>query len=529
LIEEEDMRDIAVPDGHKMIITSDLHSRAVWYNMIMKIQKRYFSVLSMLLLLAVLSGCDYLAKFDEVDQGFDSNPESSISFNGIDSITNVTDTTATINWTNIGGASSYSIFSVSGSTLTFIGVVTAPTETYALTGLTPSTALKFKVRAYDSSGDGDLNNNIVSITTDGAPASPSGLALTTPALSPGFDNTPTITVSGVKSGDTIKLFTDSACSTEVGSAVSSGTTIAVTTSTLAAASYTFYANATGAGGSSTCSIANVSYTINACPTGYISVPSMAAVNAHNNFCVMKYEAKNDGSGNAVSTETGAPWVSIDQTTAKTECTDLNALNGVTNKYDLISNPEWMAIARNVENVASNWTDAAVGSGCLKRGNVGSTSACTGGDSGYNGADPESGAGRNALASLTLDNGEVIWDLSGNVWEWTDWTLGGALSTNMSQANKPYDATDGAPVAGWRELTSVDTFSALAPAESILPDNPSFSAVEGMGRYYASTSGGAALRSGAWAGGTNAGAFALYLSASSSDTYTSFGFRCVFRP
>ena len=497
--------------------------------MIMKIQKRYFSVLSMLLLLAVLSGCETVAKFDEMAQGFDSNPESSISFNGIDSITNVTDTTATINWTHISDASSYQIFSVSGATLTYINTVNAPTATYALTGLTPSTALKFKVRAYDSSGDGDSNSNIVSITTDGAPASPSGLTLTTPSSSPGFDITPTITVSGVNSGDTIKLFTDLTCSTEVGSAVSSGTTIAVTTSTLAAASYTFYANATGSGSPSPCSTANVSYTINACPTGYISVPSMAAVNAPNDFCVMKYEAKNDGSGNAVSTDTGAPWVSINQTTAKTECTDLNALNGVTNKYDLISNPEWMAIARNVENVASNWTDAAVGSGCLKRGNVGSASACTGGDSGYNGADPESGAGRNALASLTLDNGEVIWDLSGNVWELTDWTLGGALSTNMSQANKPYDATDGAPVAAWIELTAADTYSALAPAESILPDNPSFSAVEGMGRYYAGTSGGAALRGGLWFAGTYAGAFALNLSYSSSHASTSFGFRCVFRP
>ena len=266
-----------------------------------------------------------------------------------------------------------------------------------------------------------------------------------------------------------------------------------------------------------------------CPSGYISVPSMAAVNAPNNFCVMKYEAKNDGSGNAVSTETGAPWGSIDQTTAKTECTDLNALNGVTNKYDLISNPEWMAIARNVENVATNWTDAAVGSGCLKRGNVGSTCACTGGDSGYAHGSADSGTSRNALASLTLDNGEVIWDLSGNVWEWTDWTLGGALSTNMSQANKPYDATDSAPVEAWREFTAVDTFSALAPAESILPDNPSFSAVEGMGRYYAGTSGGAARRGGRWSVGSLAGAFALALHSSSSLTYTYIGFRCVFRP
>lgn len=259
---------------------------------------------------------------------------------------------------------------------------------------------------------------------------------------------------------------------------------------------------------------------NACPAGYIEVPSMASVGAPDNFCVMQYEAKNSG-GDPVSTATGVPWVSINQVNAKAKCQSLGV------NYDLISNPEWMAIARNVENVDSNWTDGEVDSGCLKRGNVGGTNACTGGDSGYNGADPESGAGRNALASLTLDNGEVIWDLSGNVWEWTDWTLGGALSTNMSQANKP--SQGGTPTASWKEFTVIDTFSALAPAESILPDDPSFNASHGMGRYYAGTSGGAARRGGDWNVGTYGGAFALALSRSSASTHTYIGFRCVFRP
>ncbi len=481
---------------------------------------------TLLLSLTLLTGCETGAEFDSIAQNSDSGSStgsgtpSDVTFAGIDSISAVTDSTATINWTHVVGGSVYQIFSVSGETLTYLDSVNAPTATYNLTGLTAATSYTYRIRLYDSQGLPDTNTNDISFTTIGAPSAPTGLSLTTPASSPGFDTTPTITVSGVKSGDTIKLFTDLTCSTEVGSAVSAGTTIAITTSTLAAASYTFYANATGGGGTSTCSTANVSYTINACPAGYIEVPSMASVGAPDNFCVMQYEAKNSG-GDPVSTATGAPWVSINQVNAKAECQSLGA------KYDLISNPEWMAIARNVENVASNWTDGAVGSGCLKRGNVGGTNACTGGDSGYNGSDPESGAGRNALASLTLDNGEVIWDLSGNVWEWTDWTLGGALSTNMSQANKPSEGVT--PTASWKEFTVIDTFSALAPAESILPDDPSFNASHGMGRYYAGTSGGAALRGGGWGNGTNAGAFALHLNDSSTYTYTYIGFRCVFRP
>jgi hypothetical protein len=494
----------------------------------MKIKKRYFPILGILLLLTILSGCETVAKFDEVTHSSDANNSgSSVSFNGIDSITSVTDSTATISWTHVTGASFYQVYSVSGIALTFVGVVTAPTATYSLTGLTPSTSATYRVRMTDSSGANDSNTNDVSITANAAPNVPSGITMTAPASSPNFIGTPTFSIAGVKSGDTVKLFTDASCTTQIGSVVSSGTTASIVTSSLAAGTFNFYATATGVN-SSACSTATVSYIRDPCPTGYVLVPAMAAVNAFNEFCVMKYEAKNDGSGNAVSTDTGAPWANITQATAKTECTDLNALNGVTNRYDLISNPEWMAIARNVETVPSNWTNGAVGNGCLKRGNIGGAYPCiVGGDSGYDGSDPESGTGRNSLASLTLDNGEVVWDLSGNMWEWIDWTLGGALSANMTQAQKASQA--GTPVSSWIEYTVVDTFTAVSPAIALLPDNPSFDADEGMGRYYAGTSGGVPRRGGDWTNGAIAGAFALGLYNTSGGTGASIGFRCVFRP
>ena len=48
-----------------------------------------------------------------------------------------------------------------------------------------------------------------------------------------------------------------------------------------------------------------------CPTGFIVVPGSATYNT-NDFCVMKYEAKNDGAGKAVSQPDGLPWVNIKQ-------------------------------------------------------------------------------------------------------------------------------------------------------------------------------------------------------------------------
>ncbi len=49
-----------------------------------------------------------------------------------------------------------------------------------------------------------------------------------------------------------------------------------------------------------------------CPTGFIPVPGSITYGT-SDFCVMKYEAKNDGSNNAASTAAGIPWVNIPQT------------------------------------------------------------------------------------------------------------------------------------------------------------------------------------------------------------------------
>lgn len=251
---------------------------------------------------------------------------------------------------------------------------------------------------------------------------------------------------------------------------------------------------------------------------------------------MKFEAK-DSSDDPVSTATGAPWVSINQINARLECRSLNTesgdanIDGDTNSdgtYALISNPEWMTIARNVENVPGNWTSGTVGTGCLKQGNVGSSGSCSGA-AGYNGEDPESGAvsDRNALAKLALSNGEEIWDLSGNVNEWVDWDMGAALST------VPY-ANRACPIGGcsgsFVEFNTVTAGSSM-PANSYTPGNPSYTSIHGIGRYFPGTSGtgGAALRGGIWSNGANAGVFALDLYNSSTGTYTSIGFRCVFRP
>lgn len=132
---------------------------------------------------------------------------------------------------------------ISGSQ-SYLTTIAAPASSFNLTGLIPNTAYIFKVKALDSTGTSDINSATQSVTTNAAPTPPSGLSLIDPGTSPDFDTTPTIRVSGVKSGDTIKIFSNNTCTTQVASGVASGTTIDLTTSALTAGTYNFYATAT---------------------------------------------------------------------------------------------------------------------------------------------------------------------------------------------------------------------------------------------------------------------------------------------
>jgi hypothetical protein len=108
------------------------------------------------------------------------------------------------------------------------------------------------------------------------PSAPSSLVLANPASSPGFDSTPEVTINGMISGDTARLFTDSGCSVQVGSGLAAGASVNVTSSTLASdGPYTFYANSTDPTGNvSTCSVASVAYSLD---TAAPSTPSSVAL------------------------------------------------------------------------------------------------------------------------------------------------------------------------------------------------------------------------------------------------------------
>jgi formylglycine-generating enzyme required for sulfatase activity len=282
-----------------------------------------------------------------------------------------------------------------------------------------------------------------------------------------------------------------------------------------------------------------------CPTGYVLVPNDPTYNT-GDFCVMQFEAKMDNTGdgigdnnatckdsnynswdnrttncgfddpgnNVVSSAVGYPITSISQAES------IEACESIGEGYHLITNDEWMTIARNIEAQAGNWTSGTVGNGSLFMGNNGGT--CTVGTACYNGDNPEYTVKTEAdiTAKLVLSNGNEIWDLSGNVAEWVDKTI--------TRGNMPSLSTS------WLEYTSVTDYGLLGRDSYNFAVGKKYNSSNGVGKIYNYYSKGSTeervfLRGGSWLTGTTAGLLYLSLSYDSSTQTSNHGFRCAVVP
>ena len=194
----------------------------------------------------------------------------------------------------------------------------------------------------------------------------------------------------------------------------------------------------------------------ACPSGFIPVPGSGTYGT-NDFCVMKYAASQVGSTNVPISQAGSlPWVNITQTTAAADAPNVVGCTGC----HLITDAEFLTIAQNVLKVASNWSGGAVGSGYIYSGhNDDDPDAVLASDpsgqdtNGYYGETNKNG---NQRRTLTLTNGQVIWDLAGNVYEWTS---GQTLGTSAEQPGVIGNGW------AWREWNSITNIGSLTPNSS----------------------------------------------------------------
>lgn len=258
-----------------------------------------------------------------------------------------------------------------------------------------------------------------------------------------------------------------------------------------------------------------------CPANYLMIKENNRLGVKK-FCVMRDEARDEG-GNPVSSQSGLPWVSLTITEAKSKCVSLGE------DYDLISNPEWLAIANEIESNPSNWSSGVVGSGKLAVGHTDYDPYLLSREenSSYFKTKNNANNGWDQRRNLFLESGEEIWDFSGNAWEWVDYSLGGALDAANSKCGPQ-----------WREFYHINLGCGVNGLAEIdyMPLNPAginswdYGANYNLGRIYGQNnlSEGYLLRGGAFTAGQDSGIYSLALDADAHSGANNIGFRCVFR-
>ncbi len=318
-----------------------------------------------------------------------------------------------------------------------------------------------------------------------------------------------------------------------------------------------------------------------CPPGFILVAGSVLYHTAD-FCVMKYDAKcanvsdlsrglepkagskcthegtykNNspecyctGSRQVISTASGFPITYI----AEADNSANNAIKYCQNQgWHLITNEEWMTIARNVEKVPENWCDKN-GTDCgftpgtkgkiLVNGhNDNSSRALVAADDNQpcfgttTDGSNRCGGKSSQKRTLTLSNGEVIWDFAGNVWQWID--------IEVLRRDQPRSLVGGRLGKGW-------VWSEFAPGglknsiidngrgpklgyDAFRPSNPSWNSSNGVGRIFHYNGAKADdmttdtfIRGGNWRHGYDSGAFTVHMSpVDNKENIDDVGFRCA---
>lgn len=219
-----------------------------------------------------------------------------------------------------------------------------------------------------------------------------------------------------------------------------------------------------------------------CPSGYVKVPGDSAYGT-NDFCVMKYEAKQNAGGTLLAQATGTFYITsgVSSVAIAPLCRALGV------GYELIHNDHWMSIAANAAGLASNWTGGSVGSGALVKGHTdNSPSAYCPASSDDNlfyvettCTNVSTGDTADQRRTHTLSNGSVIWDLAGNFFE---------IVNSINFNDKPH------PGGGLHEYSAV-VGTITTSLKDLIPTNAvksywvnSWNSTQGVGMFYGGANG-----------------------------------------
>ena len=187
-----------------------------------------------------------------------------------------------------------------------------------------------------------------------------------------------------------------------------------------------------------------------CPESYLYVPPDSTLGT-SFFCVSKYEMSrpgvHDGNGpplddtdQPVASPSALPWVDLDRAEARVACGHLG------DQYNSISVLQWQAVARSIERTAENWSGGQVGSGAVNKGHTDNdpserlephqddAKACHG-TLNPRCLEPDHEDFRQKRTHR-LHNGQMIWDLSGNVFELVENSPGLEVGTQWLEFDDP---------------------------------------------------------------------------------------------
>jgi formylglycine-generating enzyme required for sulfatase activity len=119
--------------------------------------------------------------------------------------------------------------------------------------------------------------------------------------------------------------------------------------------------------------------------------------------------------------------------------------------------------------------------------------------------------------MQLSNGQTIWDFSGNAWEWTDWTPGGALDSAPSNCT----------LSGALQFINFKAFCPGLVDADFMPSNPA--GVSPSLYNYVNYNLGTVTGSQTDAVIRSNGIFSLSFGYGNGFTSSIIGFRCVYRP
>lgn len=122
------------------------------------------------------------------------------------------------------------------------------------------------------------SSSLLSYDVRSPPQNPTAISLKSPTT-PNTEARPTLTVTGVQVGDTITLYSNSTCTTAVGSAVATGDPFDLITNSLVPGSYTIYTKSSNLTGEGTCSAFFATYRVLPAPHRATSISLITPISS----------------------------------------------------------------------------------------------------------------------------------------------------------------------------------------------------------------------------------------------------------